>query len=135
MPIRLLLADDNAEFLMGLRFLFESCRDILVVGEATSGVDAVRLARIYRPDVALLDVRMPGLNGIEAARRIVLQSPAPAVILCSIMDDQSYVIEAAKAGAVGYVSKTASPADILNAVRQAAKGGTCFGPLAGGASA
>jgi len=135
MPIRLLLADDNAEFLMGLRFLFESCRDIVVVGEAASGVDAVRLAQVCRPDVALLDVRMPGLSGIEAARRIVLHSPAPAVILCSILVDQSYVIEAAKAGAVGYISKTASPADLLNAVRMAAKGGTWFDPLAGGASA
>lgn len=135
MPIRLLLADDNAEFLMGLRFLFESCRDIVVVGEAASGVDAVRLAHTCHPDVALLDVRMPGLSGIEAARRIALHSPAPAVILCSIMVDPSYVIEAVKAGAVGYVSKTASPAEILDAVRSAAKGGTCFGPLAGGASA
>lgn len=135
MQIRLLLADDNAEFLIGLRFLFESSRDIAVVAEAASGVDAVRLATTARPHVALLDVRMPGLSGIEAARRIVLLSPAPAVILCSIVVDRNYVIEAVRAGAVGYLSKTSSPAEFLDAVRLAARGGTFFGPLAAGNSA
>ena len=129
MPIRVLLADDNAEFLLELHRVFENLPDITVVADAVSGVQALYLACVLRPDVAVLDVRMPGLTGIQATQRIATLSPAPAVILLSIITDRSYLIEAARIGAAGYFSKTASPSELVEAVRSVAKGDKFLGLL------
>lgn len=128
MPIRLLIADDNPGFLDSLRQVFESTSDICVTAVASSGKQAVELARLHHPDIALLDVRMPDLNGIEAAREIARMSPPTAVVLLSIQVERSYVLESVKAGAVGYLSKLASLSEFIEAVRNVARGGASFVP-------
>lgn len=128
MTIRILLADDSPDFMSGLRLLIERNRDMIVVAETTSGIEAVKQADALHPDVALLDVRMPGLNGIEAARHISLRC---AVIMVSAAVDRPYVVEAAKAGASGFLSKTTGENELLSAIRIASRGGSCFLPLHG----
>lgn len=126
--IKVLLADDNAAFLASLCLLLKSTRDLEVVGAAGSGPDAIRLSLECIPDVALLDVRMPGCSGLEATRSILLSQPRVRVILLSISTEPAYVAEAARVGAVGYLSKTASLEQIVVAIRKAASGGSCFAP-------
>ena len=129
MPIRLLLADDNRNFLETLQSLLEKNADMTVTAIAFDGGEAVRMARVHQPDVAVLDVRMPGITGIEAARQIATMTPAPAVILLSIHVDRIYAAEAAHAGAAGYLSKTSTPPELAEAIRRASRGDTCFQPL------
>ena len=129
MPIKVLLADDNAEFLLELCRVFDNLPDIVVVAEAVTGVQALYLACVFRPDVVILDIRMPGLTGIQAARRIATLAPAPAVILLSIVTDRSYLLEAARIGAAAYFSKTALPGELIEAVRSVARGDKFLGLL------
>ena len=122
--ITVLIAEDHTLVREGTRGILELCDDIEVVGEADRGDTAVEMARRLRPDVVLLDVRMPGLNGIDAARRIAALRQGSHVLIVSAYDDQQYVLEALRAGASGYLLKTAPSAELVNAVRAVASGAT-----------
>jgi DNA-binding NarL/FixJ family response regulator len=125
---RLLIADDQQSFRDGLRALFQSVPDIEVVGEATSGAEAVALAEALQPDVVLMDIKMPGKNGIEATERILTASPHISVIVLTMFDDDDTVFAALRAGARGYLLKGALKAEMLRAIRAVTSGEAIFGP-------
>lgn len=114
--IRLILADDHGMVRKGIREYLETDPRMEIVGEATDGEQALEMVRALAPDVALLDVQMPRLNGIETARRIRAEKLSCAILMVSAYDDDPYVMSALQAGANGYVLKTAAPADLINAV-------------------
>jgi DNA-binding NarL/FixJ family response regulator len=122
MPIRILLADDHTVVRDGLRALLEKQPDMEVVGEAADGRDSIRLAEEQKPDVVFMDIAMPGMNGIEATRRIVTANPATAVVILSMHQDESYVLRALKAGAKGYLLKDSLRSDVIEAVRSVSQG-------------
>jgi len=130
MTIRVLLADDQAMIRSGLRLILEDQPDISVVGEAADGIEAVRLARRLRPDVCLVDIRMPGRDGIEVARSIAGPDvPDPLrVVIVTTFDLDEYVYGALRSGAVGFVLKGASPALLVEAVRAAHAGDALISP-------
>jgi DNA-binding NarL/FixJ family response regulator len=122
-PIRLLIADDDALVRSGLGMLLGSEPDLEIVAEAANGFEAIRLARATRPDVVLMDVRMPELDGIAATRRIVAgPEPAPRVLVVTTFEHDEYVYDALRAGASGFVLKRAQPAELAQAVRIIATG-------------
>jgi DNA-binding NarL/FixJ family response regulator len=127
---RVLLADDHPTFRRGLRALFESVPGIDVVAEAADGESAVALAAELRPDVVVMDLNMPGVNGVEATRRIVAADGAgvTAVLVLSMLDEDESVFSAMRAGAHGYVVKGADTGDVLRAVESVARGDAVFGP-------
>jgi DNA-binding NarL/FixJ family response regulator len=125
---RLLLADDQQPFREGLRALLQSVPDLEVVGEATTGAEAVALAETLQPDVVLMDIKMPGMNGIEATDKILTASPHIGVIVLTMFDDDEMVFAALRAGARGYVLKGALKAEILRAIRAVTSGEAIFGP-------
>ena len=125
--IRVLIADDHPVFRFGLRALLSALPDTDVVGEATTGEGAVELASTTQPDVILMDINMPGVNGIEATRRIRERQPHVAVLVLTMLDDDS-VFAAIRAGARGYVLKGAEPAETLRAIRAVADGEAIFSP-------
>ncbi|MCS7042478.1 MAG: response regulator transcription factor [Bryobacteraceae bacterium] len=120
--IRILLADDHSMVRQGFRRILEAQQDFEIVGEASDGREAVALAEQLRPDVVVMDVAMPGLNGIEATRRIVENSPRTRVLALSMHRDGVYVREILRAGARGYLLKDAFDADLIAAVRAVARG-------------
>jgi DNA-binding NarL/FixJ family response regulator len=120
--MRVLIADDHGIVRSGLRLLLEREPDIEVVGEASDGVEARDLAIAERPDLAILDVRMPRLTGLQATREIREQVPDAAVLILSMHDDERYLFEALKAGASGYVLKRQADEDLLDAVRAVQRG-------------
>ncbi|HEY3502102.1 MAG TPA: response regulator transcription factor [Actinocatenispora sp.] len=126
--IRLLLVDDQHLVRAGLRMLCESAPDIEVVGEAEHGLAAVRLAESTHPDVILMDLRMPVLDGVGATERILARRPATRIVVLTTFDDDDHLYPALTAGAVGFLAKDLAPADLLAAVRQAAAGNTPFSP-------
>jgi DNA-binding NarL/FixJ family response regulator len=126
--IRVLIADDHVAFRGGLRALLETADDIAVSGEAASGDEAIAAVRRVQPDVVLMDVNMPGIDGIEATRRIVDGTPHVAVVVLTMHDDDDTVFEAVRAGARGYVLKGAQRAELIRAVRAVAAGEAIFGP-------
>jgi DNA-binding NarL/FixJ family response regulator len=129
--IRVLLADDHPVFRSGLRAVLESSGDLTIVGEAGSGKEAVDLALATSPDVVLMDLHMPDLNGVEATRLITRRMPDAAVLVLTMLDDDTTVHAAIRAGARGYLVKGARPPDILAATRAVAAGQAIFGaPLA-----
>ena len=121
-PIRILLADDHTLVRDGLRALLERQPDMTVVAEAGDGRECVQMAETQLPDVVLMDVAMPGMNGIEAARRIISASPKTGVVMLSMHHDESYILRSLKAGAKGYLLKDSPREDVLAAVRAAAEG-------------
>jgi len=125
--IRILVADDHALFRDGLRALFTSVPDTEVVGEAATGEEAVERALELQPDVVLMDIQMPGINGIEATRRIVRDSPHVGVIVVTMFEDDDSVFAAMRAGARGYVLKGADQDEILKVIRAVAGGEAYFG--------
>jgi DNA-binding NarL/FixJ family response regulator len=126
--IQILIADDHTLFRDGLRALFGSLPDTQLVGEATTGDEAVSLAESFQPDVVLMDIQMPGLNGIEATRRIVRTSPHIGVVVVTMFEDNDSVFSAMRAGARGYVLKGADQDEMLRVVRAVARGEALFGP-------
>src|SRR5574337_901033 len=126
--IRILIADDHTLFREGLRSLFASLDETEVVGEASTGEAAVEQAAALQPDVILMDIQMPGLNGIEATRQIVLTSPHMAVVMLTMFEDDDSVFAAMRAGARGYILKGADQGEVLRAIRAAASGEALFSP-------
>jgi DNA-binding NarL/FixJ family response regulator len=120
--IRVLLADDHKLFRAGIRSLLQTLDDIEVVAEAGDGREALRLAAAHRPDVVLMDIMMPNLNGLDAAARIAHAYPHTRVIMLSMSADEDSVLKTLRAGAVGYLVKTADPADLELAIRAAMRG-------------
>ena len=125
---RVLIADDHLVVRAGIRALIESIDGVTVVGEANDGREAVELVATLRPEIALLDVSMPGLNGIEAATRLREQSPATRVIILSMHANDVYVRLALKAGAAGYVLKSATAAELQAALQAVAQGEVYLSP-------
>lgn len=122
MPIRILLADDHTVVRDGLRALLEKQPDMTVVAEASDGRDSIRLAEEQSPDVVVMDIGMPSLNGIEATRRILAANPRTAVVMLSMHQDESYVLRSLKAGAKGYLLKDSLRGDVIDAIRAVAQG-------------
>lgn len=129
--IRILMADDHTLFRDGLRALFNSLPDTVVVGEAATGAEAISLAERLQPDVVLMDIQMPGMNGIEATRRIVSTTPHIGVIVVTMFEDDDSVFAAMRAGARGYVLKGADQEEMTRVIRAVAQGEALFGaPIA-----
>jgi DNA-binding NarL/FixJ family response regulator len=126
--IRVVLADDHPLVLEGIRALIQSAPGIRVVGEATNGDDAVSIVLAEHPDVAILDVRMPGLDGVEATRRIVRDHPSTRVIVLSAQSDAEVAVRALRAGAVGFLPKDAFGSTLLDGIRSAASGEVALTP-------
>jgi DNA-binding NarL/FixJ family response regulator len=122
LPIRILLADDHTVVRDGLRALLEKQSDMAVVAEAADGRDSVRLAEEQAPDVVVMDIAMPNMNGIEATRRILSTNPRVAVVILSMHQDESYVLRSLKAGAKGYLLKDSLRSDVIDAIRQVSQG-------------
>lgn len=130
--IRILIVDDHALLRQGLRQVLELEPDLEVVGEAQDGFEAVAKARELAPDVVLMDINMPGLNGIEATRRVRREMPDVRVLVLTIHDDDEYLREAAQAGVSGYVLKDVEPRELVRAVRLSAAGRPYLHPDMGG---
>jgi DNA-binding NarL/FixJ family response regulator len=128
MSIGVLIADDQALVRAGFRVLIESEPDIDVIGEAENGADAVSLAQEARPDVILMDVRMPELDGIEATRRIARLESAPRVLVLTTFDLDEYVFDALRAGASGFMLKDRPPEELVAAIRVLAAGEALLSP-------
>jgi DNA-binding NarL/FixJ family response regulator len=123
-----LIVDDHAPFREGLRALLTSVPEMTVAGEAEDGEDAIRKAAILQPDVILMDIQMPGMNGIEATRLIYQSSPHIGVIVLTMFEDDDSVFAAMRAGARGYLLKGADQAEILRAIHSVTSGEALFGP-------
>jgi DNA-binding NarL/FixJ family response regulator len=128
MSIRILLADDHTLMRQGLRHILESHDDFEVVAEASSGIEAVEAARLHHPDVAIVDVAMKELNGIEATAQILKHSPHTAVLILSMYSDERYVLRSVKAGARGYVLKNSAGDELVQAILTVQKGTAFFSP-------
>ncbi len=127
-PIRILLADDHGIVRRGLHYLLERSPGMQVIGEAADGREAVRLAEETSPDVVIMDIAMPNLNGIEATAQIVKKNPKAGVIILSMHSDESYLVRALSAGARGYLLKDSAEADLIRAVQAVSQGRPFFSP-------
>jgi DNA-binding NarL/FixJ family response regulator len=127
-PIQVLIADDHTLFRAGLHALLNLFADVEVVGEASTGEEAVTLAQALQPDVILMDIQMPGVNGIEATRRIIHTSPNIGIIVLTMFEDDNSVFSAMRAGARGYILKEAGEEEVLRAIRAVARGEAIFSP-------
>jgi len=133
--IRILLADDHTVLRESLAALLRASGDCTVVGEASDGIEAIERATALRPDVAIVDISMPRLSGIEVTRRIAAQLPRTRVLVLTMHEEEEYVLHMIRAGAAGYLVKRAAIAELLQAVRAIAAGGVHFGPHAAKAMA
>jgi DNA-binding NarL/FixJ family response regulator len=129
---RVLIADDHPLVLSGLRALLETLDGIEVVGQAADGREAVRLATSLRPDVVVMDLQMPGMEGVEATREIVERLPDTAVLVLTMHDDDVSVFAAIRAGARGYLLKGAAQEDVARAIAAVSRGEAIFGPALAG---
>ncbi len=129
--IRVLLADDHTLMRAGLRVLLERQPDIAVVGEAEDGRETVKLVEALQPDVVVLDIAMPNLNGIEATRQIVAKNPRTSVVILSMHSDESYILRSLKAGARAYLLKDSAEADLIRAIHAVREGKSFFSPAVG----
>jgi DNA-binding NarL/FixJ family response regulator len=128
-PIRVLLADDHGVVRKGLRFLLEGQDDIQIVGEASDGREAVHLAEQLHPNVIVMDIGMPKLNGIEATAKIVKHDPSIGIVILSVHSDETYLARALSAGAKAYLLKDSAEADLVRAVESVAQGKSFFSPV------
>jgi DNA-binding NarL/FixJ family response regulator len=128
MTVRVLLVDDEALVRGGLRMILESAEDLEVVGEADDGSKAVDAVRLHRPDVVLMDVRMPGLDGLSAAAQVLALANPPRVVILTTFGLDSYVFSALEAGASGFLLKDTPPRDLIEAVRVVAEGEAMLSP-------
>ena len=126
--IRIVLADDHAVMRRGLRLVLEQQKDFQVLAEANDGREAMSMCETFKPDVAVLDITMPNLNGIDAARQIIAKHPNVAIVILSMHSDEGYVLRALKAGARGYLLKESPEADFIQAVRSVSDGKAFFSP-------
>lgn len=126
-----MLADDHKLMRSGLRVLLEQQADLTVVGEASDGREAVAIVASQKPDVLVMDIGMPSLNGIEAAAQIAQSHPEISIVMLSMHSDESYVLRALKAGAKGYLLKDSAEADLIRAVHSVAEGKSFFSPAVG----
>ena len=126
--IRLLVADDHALFREGLAALLSTTKEVELVGEAASGEEALAQAKALSPDVILMDINMPGMDGVQATRTILLDQPEIAIVMVTMLEDDASVFSAMRAGARGYVLKGAHHEELLQAIRAAAGGQVLFGP-------
>src|SRR5687767_10459430 len=127
-PLRILLADDHAIVRQGLKLLIDNQSDMGVVGEAADGADAVSQAKSLSPDIVVMDISMPGMNGLVATRTLKRMLPNVAIVALTRHDDDTYLEELLRAGASGYVLKQSAPADFLRAIRAVAAGGLYLDP-------
>jgi len=125
--IRILLADDHTVLRESLAAVLATSGDCVVVGEASDGIEAIEKAMALRPDIAVVDISMPRLSGIEVTRRIVTQLPRTRVLVLTMHEEEEYVLHMIRAGAAGYLVKRAATAELLTAVRVIAGGGVHFG--------
>jgi len=128
MSVSVLLADDQPLLRRGFRMILEAEPDLTVVGEAGNGEEAVELARRHRPDVALMDIRMPGTDGIEATHRITAAGPLPKVLVLTTFDLDEYAFGALRAGASGFLLKDVRPGELVAAIRTVATGDAVVSP-------
>ncbi|WP_121830323.1 response regulator transcription factor [Streptomyces sp. S1] len=128
MTIRVLLADDQTLVRAGFRSLLGRAKNLAVVGEAASGEEALRQTALLEPDVVLMDIRMPGMDGIEATRRILAGRPVTRVIILTTFDTDEHVFEALRAGASGFLTKEVEPAELRRAVEVVAAGDSLLSP-------
>ena len=126
--LRILIADDHPLFRHGIAALLKSEADFEVIGEATTGNEVIDLAVTLQPDVIIMDIRMPEMNGIEATRRIVYTSPSIRILIVTMFEDDGSVFTAMKAGARGYVLKDTQKAEMLQAIRAVGRGEAIFSP-------
>jgi DNA-binding NarL/FixJ family response regulator len=127
-PIRVVLADDHTLVRAGLRKLLESVTQVTVVGEADDGLALLALVRQLQPDLVLLDIAMPGLNGLEAAARLTKMAPAVRVLVLSMHQNEEYVRQALRCGAAGYLLKDAAPDELAMAIKAVGRGETYLSP-------
>jgi DNA-binding NarL/FixJ family response regulator len=127
-PLRVLLADDHPVFRKGLRALLTSLPEATVVAEAADGEQAIRLAAQHEPDVVVMDINMPGVNGVEATRRIIAARADTAVLILTMFDDDDSVFAAMRAGARGYLVKGSDTDDVVRAITAVGNGDAIFGP-------
>ena len=128
-PIQVLLADDHTLFRKGIRVILEQMPEVAVVGEAASGLEVVARARELVPDVILMDIKMPGISGIEATRQILQENPHIGIILVSMFDDPESVFSGMRAGAHGYVLKEAEPEELRRGIEAAYRGEVILCPI------
>lgn len=128
MPVRLLLVDDHPLFREGIAALLATRSEFEVVGEAGDGEAGIKLARDLRPDLVLMDIRMPGIAGLEATRRITAELPEVRVVMCTVSEEEEDLFEAVKAGAMGYIVKNLDSGDVLDLIRRAGSGDAAFTP-------
>ncbi|MDK9698700.1 MAG: response regulator transcription factor [bacterium] len=121
-PIRVLIADDHRLFSAGLKQILESSQTVAVIGLAVTGLEAIQMTRDLKPDVILMDISMPEINGIEAVRRIIEGQPDAQIAMLSMHSDRRYVVEAMRAGARGYLLKDSSPDELLTAIKSIKNG-------------
>jgi len=126
--LRVLICDDNEQFRAGLKSLIGTAPETELAGEAGDGREAIRQAELLQPDIILMDIKMPELNGIEATRRIVRSSPHIGILMLTMLEDDDSVFEAMRAGARGYLLKGALKAEILRAINGVSSGEAIFGP-------
>ncbi|MFF5205751.1 response regulator [Streptosporangium sp. NPDC000396] len=130
MTLRVVIADDEDLIRMGLRIIIDSEPDLTVVGEAADGAAVVPVVREHRPDVVLMDVRMPAVDGIQATRRLAALPEPPKVVVVTTFENDDYVYEALRAGASGFLLKRARPGDLVQAIRTVATGDSLLFPAA-----
>lgn len=128
-PVRIVLADDHTILRKGLRLLLERESDFAVIGEASDGREVIEAAESLHPDLVIMDIGMPMLNGIEATKRINTANPSISVIILSVHSDEAYILRALKAGARGYLLKDSAETDLIQAVRAVGAGKAYFSPV------
>jgi two-component system, NarL family, response regulator NreC len=128
MPVRILLADDHGVVRKGLRFLLERQSDMQVIGEAADGREAVRIAEAMNPEIVIMDIAMPLLNGIEATSQMMKRNSQIGVIILSMHSDEDYLLSALNAGAKGYLLKDSAEDDVVKAIRSVSHGTPYFSP-------